>query len=166
MASYFVDLLIKTYYAETTEEIDELCNKWREDNIIKATQTNAVYDFGKKKVVYVYTLFYLPKSDKKKPAFFAPQPGKEVVEERVETPAEKISKLPKIIVPESEAQWATCTQCARRWKWTHYRLCPSSHGLEGLPVENHARYKEIWNGDGNGKERTEHEGIDRTSKKV
>lgn len=152
MAQYYDDLMIKTFYAETTQEIDKHCNEWRENNIIKATQTNPVYDFHKKKVVYVYTLFYLPKKGK------VPQPEKVEVEE---TPEEKISKLPKIIVPENEALWATCTQCARRWKWTHFRLCPNRHGLEGLPEEHHARYKEIWNGDGNGDK-----GTDRTGQEV
>ncbi|MBW3010909.1 hypothetical protein KY326_01680 [Candidatus Woesearchaeota archaeon] len=134
MAQYYEELFIKTFKADTEEEIDRLCNNFSKTNMVKATHSNPVYDFHKKQIIFVYTLFYLPK-DK------IPQP-EVVVEEKIET------KIPKIIVPENEAQWADCLECKRRWKWTHYRLCPNRHGMESLPSEHHARYKEIWNGDG------------------
>lgn len=135
MAQY-EELFIKTFKAETEEEIDRLCNDFSKNNMVRATHSNPVYDFHKKKIIFVYTLFYLKDKDK------VPKP--EVVPEKIET------KIPKIVVPEAEAQWADCLECGKRWKWTHYRLCPNRHGMDSLPTEHHARYKEIWNGDGNG----------------
>ena len=64
-----------------------------------------------------------------------------------------------MIIAETDAQWTDCLLCVannlprRRWKWTHFRLCPNMHGIEGLAKESHELYNKIWNGDGNhGKE--------------
>lgn len=141
MRDFYEDLLIKTFVADSIGEIDRLCNDFRKGNVIRATQSNSVYDFHQKKIFFIYTLFYLPKANVPQPEAVVQKPSPEKIEE-------KVARLPKIIVDESEALWTNCLVCKGRWKWTHYRLCQNRHGIEGLPAELHARYKEIWNGDG------------------
>ena len=141
---YFDDLMIKTLTANSAEEIDKRCAEFREHNIVRATQTHITKIDGED-VLYAYILFYLPKDG-------APKPVPQIVPAMGGVIPEPImTRIPNIVVPESEAQWASCTICASRWKWTHFRLCRNKHnGMEGLPVELRKRYAEIWNGDGNG----------------
>ena len=131
MAMVFEDLSQKTIVSDEAEKLDKLCNEYKESFTVRFTQTNQiVYDDA---IWFINTLFFVPKP-KAKPVKGAMPIG------------------PKIKVPEQEAKWTSCTVCGMRWKFTHFRMCPQKHGIEGLPKEFHTRYKEIWdgNGDGNG----------------
>ena len=123
---YNEDLLVKTIVASSPEEADRLINEFGVKHKVKATQSSPIYDFSQKKIVYIYTLFYLPKEKNKK----------------------ILRDTPRIILSESEAKWTNCLICGKRWKWTHYKMCPNKHSLEGLPKEYHEEYKKLWLKDG------------------
>lgn len=138
MGTYDENLLIKTFFAETPEEMDKKINDFGAKNTIRATQSNPTYDFHRKKVVYIYTVFYLPQ-DK------VPTP-EDIKVETVTGP--KLSKLPQKVIDEKDAQWCDCVKCGSRWKWTHFKMCRNYHSLDGLPKEHHELYKQIWVVDG------------------
>ena len=152
----FVDenLLVKTFYAESPEEIDKLCNTFRDNHIIRFTQSNTFFDSERKKIVYVYTLFYKLKDLTKS------MPVKQEVKANPVAPSKSNFSSPKLILDESEAKWANCGVCQARWKWTHYKMCPNRHGIEGLPEQYHERYMEIWGlENGNKENNTENKGV-------
>lgn len=133
MVKYHENLKIKTIVADSAKEMDEKCMEFRKNNIIKATQCNPVFDFQNKQIVFIYTLFYFPKTNVPKPE----------EEKKVKKEKEYLDER-KIKVSESEAKWATCKKCGTRWKWTHFKMCRNSHGIEGLPDKFHEQYKKIW----------------------
>lgn len=145
MAMVFEDLSQKTFRAKSPEEIDELCNAFKEKFTVRFTQANQLYCPTDGEIHYINTLFYVPDSA------VASEPIADVLKTKIEKATEDKTATPNKYssVPESEAQWGNCLVCNMRWKWTHFKWCPQRHGIEALPETLHAKYKEIWNGNGN-----------------
>ena len=117
MAMVFEELSQKTIVATSSEEVDKLCNKFKEENTVRFTQSNQVC--VSTTIYFINTLFYLPKEKPKVPEI-------------------------KKVLDEKDARWGTCLICGGRWKWSHFPRCQMGHGIEGLPAEAHDKYKEMW----------------------
>lgn len=154
MAMVFEDLSQRTFRATSPDEIDNMCNGFKEKFTVRFTQAHQIYCPTDGKIYYINTLFFVPeKQPVSEPTISGTLKNKIVKDDAVDKDDDAVDKTetPNKFsnVPESEAQWTNCLLCNMRWKWTHFKWCPQRHGLESLPEELHAKYKEIWNGNGN-----------------
>jgi len=53
---------IKSYEAHTIEEVDDLVNKFEEEESVKATHTAHVWNPNLNRMIHYYTVFYIPKA--------------------------------------------------------------------------------------------------------
>jgi hypothetical protein len=153
MAMTYEDLDIKTVWAESPAEIDKLCNEFKKNHVVRFTQANQVW-CGDEGLAFVNTMFYVPeKSSAVKPMGIptnAPPGGVTIDPSLFVKKSEAIVEnlrpaVPaKKAVPESEAEWTNCTVCNSRFKFTHFRMCPQKHGIEGVPDDKKLKYREIW----------------------
>lgn len=72
------ELLIRTFRAQTQEEIDKLVNDFKDKNVVRFTHTHieTIEASGELKTFYTYVCFYLPK-DKTAPMPVKEQPREE-----------------------------------------------------------------------------------------
>jgi hypothetical protein len=133
MAMIFENLKQKTFISNSPNDIDKFCNDFGNENIVRFTQTNQLLG-ADGFIRFTATLFYLP--GKGTEAVASAQSEVSTNSSAYNTAQEKL--------PESEAQWATCTVCQKRWKWSHYKRCPNNHQyLEGLPMVYYDAFKKI-----------------------
>lgn len=142
MAMTYEDLDIKTVVASSPGEIDNLCNDFKKTHVVRFTQTNQVW-CGEEGLLYVNTMFFLPEKGTAKHMGIptnAP-PGGVTLDPSLFVKKQEPAKK---VIPESEAEWINCTICNSRFKFTHFRMCPNKHGIEGVPDEKKLKYREIW----------------------
>jgi len=122
MAYMQENLSQKTVVGKTPEEIDEKCETFRQKQTIRFTQSNQIIHNGE--LVFVNTLFYLPKKDND-------------TNPTLDNPV----RTPKPVETPKEELWTDCT-CGLRWKYSHYSRCKCGNNTP--PEEVKDSYNKIW----------------------
>ena len=121
---YITDLDMKTFVEDTVEEIDKKVNEWKENNLVRFTQTDTIVlpENGMNKILHKAVVFYKPQTtiDKKKEDL--------------------------VMDKEKPELWCDCVVCGKRFKYSHFKNCPNGHGIEGVPEDKKEDYKKIWGG--------------------
>jgi len=109
----------KSFSNDNLEELDKDVNNFEEKEDCRSTLAygNVISDGNRNKIVHTRVLFFVPKKDV------------------------------DLITGEVKKEiWTSCTICNKRWKYSHYKLCPNGHGIEGIPEKEKEIYNKIYGG--------------------